>query len=416
MESAKLWYEMLVDTLVNKLNFVINAYDSCVANCMIDGHQCTICWYVDDLKISHINPEVVKNVIKQIESVYGKMTISTGTTHVYVGININYGNNQEAYIDMIDHVQEAIDDFPEKCSSKVNSPAGAHLFEINDHATLIPESDRKIFHKIVSKLLFISNRARPDIVVPISFLTSRVTKATTDDWKKLQRVLCYLQNTITMKLTISIDNTSVVKTWVDASYACHHDMRSHTGGTILMGKGVLYTRSTKQKLNTKSSTEAELVGASDFLSQTMWTKRFLEAQGYNVSKNEFFQDNMSAMHMEENGRSSAGQKSRHINIRYFFIKDRIESGDILLLHCPTERMIADFFTKPLQGKLFFKFRDVIMGITHHQSLNQPTLPTQICDHIPTTKSAHKIPKVVLVPKKNKSVLKTVHFCEKLTYN
>ena len=142
---------------------------------------------------------------------------------------------------MIDHVQEAIDDFPEKCSSKVNSPAGAHLFEINDHATLIPESDRKIFHKIVAKLLFISNRARPDIVVPISFLTSRVTKATTDDWKKLQRVLCYLQNTITMKLTISIDNTSVVKTWVDASYACHHDMRSHTGGTILMGKGVLYT-------------------------------------------------------------------------------------------------------------------------------------------------------------------------------
>ena len=72
-----------------------------------------------------------------------------------------------------------------------------------------------------------------------------------------------------LNLTLSIDNTSILKTCVDASYACHHDMHSHTRGTIMMGKGVLYTRSTKQKLNTKSSTKAKLVGTSDFLLQTM---------------------------------------------------------------------------------------------------------------------------------------------------
>ena len=119
------------------------------------------------------------------------MTVTTGASHVYVGINILYGEKcGEAYIDMIDHVQESINDFPEDCTgSKVNSPAGTHLFTVDDHATLIPEPERKLFHKIVAKLLFISNRARPDIVVPISFLTSRVTKATPDDWKKLKRVL-----------------------------------------------------------------------------------------------------------------------------------------------------------------------------------------------------------------------------------
>ena len=77
--------------------------------------------------------------------------------------------------------------------------------------------------------------------------------------------------------------------------------------------------------------------------------------------------------MERNGRSSAGQKSRNINIRYFFIKDRIAKGEINLVHCPTGIMVADVFTKPLQGHLFAKFRDiVIMGITHFSTLTVPT--------------------------------------------
>ena len=81
---------------------------------------------------------------------------------------------------------------------------------------------------------------------------------------------------------------------------------------------------------------------------------------------------MSSMKLEKNGSTSAGQKSRHINIRYFFIKDRIANGDISLIHCPTGLMIADFFTKPLQGHLFNKFRDIIMGVTHFSSLVTPS--------------------------------------------
>eukprot|EP00980_Cylindrotheca_fusiformis_P018049 scaffold5776_cov104-Cylindrotheca_fusiformis.AAC.1 len=145
-------------------------------------------------------------------------------------------------------------------------------------------------------------------------------------------------------------------------------MRSHTGGIISMGKGALYASSRRQKINTKSSTEAELVGAADFLAQTLWTTNFLRAQGYEVARSEYHQDNQSAMRMEKNGRQSAGQKSRHINIRYFFIKDRVESGEITLLYCPTGEMLGDFFSKPQQGGMFRRFRDVIMGVTHHSSI------------------------------------------------
>ena len=98
--------------------------------------------------------------------------------------------------------------------------------------------------------------ARPDIQVPVSYLTSRVTKAAEDDWKKLKRMLQYINATINMKMTLLVDDLRIIKTWVDALYATHNDMKSHTGANITLGKGTIYARSLKQKLNTKSSTEA----------------------------------------------------------------------------------------------------------------------------------------------------------------
>jgi hypothetical protein len=159
-----------------------------------------------------------------------------------------------------------------------------------------------------------------------------------------------------------------VRTWVDASNAVHPDMKSHTGGVMSFGLGGLLCMSSKQKLNTKSSTEAELVGASDYLPNTIWVKRFLESQGYNLDENILEQDNESAIKLEKNGRTSAGPKSRHIDIRFFWIKDRLNGEDILVRHCPTLQMLADFYTKPLQGALFRRFRDVLLGFKHVDTL------------------------------------------------
>ena len=88
---------------------------------------------------------------------------------------------------------------------------------------------------------------------------------------------------------------------------------------------------------------------------------FLEEQGYEVEKNTLFQDNQSAIKMEINGRNSCTGNSRHINIKYFWVKDRVTQEKIEVKYCPTYLMLADYFTKPLQGKLFTRFRRVIMG-------------------------------------------------------
>jgi hypothetical protein len=131
---------------------------------------------------------------------------------------------------------------------------------------------------------------------------------------------------------------------------------------MMLGKGAVYATSTRQKLNTKSSTEAELVAVDDILSQVLWTRYFLKAQGYDVTESTVYQDNQSAILLENNGKASSSKRTRHINIRYYFVKDKITNKEVRIEYCPTNDMIADFFTKPLQGMLFKKFRSMIMNI------------------------------------------------------
>ena len=128
------------------------------------------------------------------------------------------------------------------------------------------------------------------------------------------------------------------------------------------------TKSTKQKLNTKSTTESEVVGASDYMPDTIWLLRFLEGQGYKAERCALMQDNESAIKIIRHGKKSGGRRTRHMDIRFFFVGDRLHGEGMEVIYCPTESMLADYFTKPLQGALFKKLRRVIMGMDPISSL------------------------------------------------
>jgi hypothetical protein len=111
----------------------------------------------------------------------------------------------------------------------------------------------------------------------------------------------------------------------------------------------------------KSSTEAELIGISDGLSTVLWVRNFMLAQGITVGPAVVWQDNKSTIALGEKGRSTSS-RTKHIHIRYFFVKDRIDSGEIVLKYKPTEEMVADALTKPLQGSLFKSLRTRLLAL------------------------------------------------------
>ncbi len=87
----------------------------------------------------------------------------------------------------------------------------------------------------------------------------------------------------------------------------------------------------------------------------LWTKLFLEAQGYEIEKNILYQDNKSAILLETKGKKSSGKRTRALNIRYFFMTDQVKKENVTIEYCPTDDMVGDFQTKPLQGEKFCKF-------------------------------------------------------------
>ncbi len=113
------------------------------------------------------------------------------------------------------------------------------------------------------------------------------------------------------------------------------------------GGGRAQSISRKQKLNTKSSTEAELVGADDVATMILWTKLFMEAQGHTIEKNVLGQDNKSTMLLLNNGKRSSSKRTHALNIRYFFLTDQIEKGNLEVEYVPTTEMVADYMSKPL---------------------------------------------------------------------
>jgi hypothetical protein len=193
---------------------------------------------------------------------------------------------------MKDYVEEAISDFGEDITKSATTPAKRDLFEVNEASEELTNEKSEVFHSVVAKLLYVSKRGRLDIQLVITFLCTRVSCSTKQDWEKLKRVLMYLRGTLDEFLILGADDVTIMKTWVNASYVVHKDMKSHTEGAVSFGRGGVMCKSDKQKLNTKSSTvKAELVGASDYLPSPIWGKKFLAGRGCVLKENIFYQDN-----------------------------------------------------------------------------------------------------------------------------
>ncbi len=281
----------------------------------------TICWHVDDLFIGHKNPDTVSNIIHWLQSCYETpdkpLQAKRGFQHDYLGMNIDFSTPGSVSFDMIPYITKLLHDFPKNITGVAPSPTADHLFKIRDptEVCLLPEFQAVAYHQTVAQLLFLS-RVRRDIQTAVAFLTSQVKAPDNDDWGKLKWVLKYLKGTCSLKLTLAADSLTILHWYVDASsHQIHDDCRRHTGAFFTLGAGAITGSSNKQKINTKSSTESELVAVHDKSGVILWNCHFLEAQGYTISDNIIFQDNMSSLSPKKNGHTSSSKRTKHIKAK-----------------------------------------------------------------------------------------------------
>ena len=135
---------------------------------------------------------------------------------------------------------------------------------------------KEAFHRSVAKHLFASKGAQPDMQPPITELCTRIKNLMSGDWEKLKRLMKYLNGMRKKKIVLSARNLQVIKWFVDASFAVHLDFKSHTRAAMTIEQGAIQNMTRKQKLVTKSSTDAELVVTGDMSVLILWTELFME--------------------------------------------------------------------------------------------------------------------------------------------
>jgi hypothetical protein len=261
VESAKLWYDLCRQGL-ESLGFVANPYDICTFNRIVNGVEVTLVLYVDDLLITCVDPDVLNDAIQQLGALFKGATMHSGKILSYVGMIFDFTEQGKLHVCMDGYVNDFLEEYQVRGTAP--TPAAADLFDIDINAEELDTELKEMFHSRVAKILFLAKRARPDLLTAVSFLTTRVQQPTTQDLNKLQRLLRYINGTRDKWLTLEAGEDFGLFAYVDASYGVHPDGKSHTGVAMMLGQGCFYVQSAKQKLVSKSSTEAVFFRISKF--------------------------------------------------------------------------------------------------------------------------------------------------------
>lgn len=152
LQVALMFWRNLSNTL-KEWGIVTNPYDQCVANKLFNGHQCTLLWHVNDMKISHVNKSVVSSVICDLNKKYGTITplsVNRGKIHDYLGMTIDFSKNKKCVIHMDDYIDETISEAPGDMGGVASTPATEFLFRVNSNAERLDKKKADLFHSITT--------------------------------------------------------------------------------------------------------------------------------------------------------------------------------------------------------------------------------------------------------------------------
>jgi hypothetical protein len=366
VQSAALWFDTL-STFLKKLGFVPNDIDECIMNLKTDTRELTIALYVDDILILSPNDEDINWLIGVLEKEYGEVAKDTSNKFTYLGMGLEVKPDHSIELSMEQYITDVLKSVSfEEEIKKYTTPADSKLFE-TPPGELLSDSERKTFHTLVAKLLYLCKRTRPDIQLPVLFLCTRVKEPTIHDKKKLYRILGYLKLTRKKKRIIKCENKlwKRILAYIDAAFAIHTDGKSHTGLVVMFLGIVILTYCGKQRIATKDSTESELVSLSDMLVKIEKVYDFLVCQGIEMDEPPLvLQDNKSTIAIvSEMGRKQA--RTRHLQARRGVVYEAWKQRKAVdIAYISTKDMVADVFTKPLGGEGFYRFANILLGWIH----------------------------------------------------
>lgn len=360
-EAAHYWNQILLAMFVSD-GYTVHPNDPCVVFKREGDNEVYIAITVDDCTTAISRDGPWENKLHTLcQKTFGEFTVDDSDNMSIIGMlyEFNYKEksvkvSQRKFINKLLSNREII--------SKSKYPCGTDIFESDPTSPLI--KNQLDYMSGVMSCMYGATRTYPEILPVVGILASKNGKASEQDFLRMNRVCEYLNFDHDHALYFRPKSLKVIAS-ADASYAEHEDAKSHTGGCVgvegVDGPVYFLFLSTKQTIVAKSSAESELIAASTLGDSVVWVTAMINGFGLGTGVPATLeQDNQSAISFLQQGRGNY-KRTKHINVRYFWLKQLIDLNQLLVKYVPTLEMVSDLLSKPLLGSKFMYLRDKLLG-------------------------------------------------------
>lgn len=337
-QSPRCWNQRLTNFLIEQ-GFKQSSNDYCLYTRLKGEKRLFLAIYVDDgLIVGDESTEVTEMVAK----LKTEFQITSGRVSNYLGINIHEKDNG-IFIEQKNHIERMLQKFGMSEAKFVSTPmvVGCQQ-ETAEEKKFV---DASLFRSAIGCLTYLATVTRPDIAFAVNTIAQQAVSPTENDWAKVKRVFRYMKGTSNFGLFYD-RNGGKLEAFSDADYAGDCKTRRSTSGIVcLQGDAAIMWRSQKQRCVSLSTTEAEYIAGSEAAKEIVWLRRLIEEMTGKAIKPILRIDNSSAVKLVKN--PEFHQRSKHIDIRYHFIREKVEKGVFEVCHVDGNNQKADILTKAL---------------------------------------------------------------------
>ena len=355
LKQAPRCWNIKFKRFLNSFNFCESEADKCIFIGEYRGHKVYLALFVDDGLLVCKSIPVIKHILSELHKHF---EITIGDSSYFVGLEIHRDRAKKSLtINQSAYIEHVLNKFRMSEANPVCVPAdiNVHLRAADKNA--VRECNAP-YREVIGSLMYLAMATRPDISYTVSYLSRFQNGYDNSHWQAVKRLLAYLKGSINLGLEYRSNKEPInLIGYSDSDYAgCLETRRSTSGYVFIMAGASVTWASRRQELVTLSTTESEYVAAATAAREALWLKKLLKDLGYQCESGIVLHvDNQSAICLTKDSRNH--RRTKHIDTRYHFLKERCESGDISVIHVSSKEQKADVFTKALPKGLFNKMRE-----------------------------------------------------------
>lgn len=347
-QSPRAWYQK-IDTFLVHIGFTRSIADHSLYFMQKGQHVVIVIIYVDDLIILASCMSSLKALKAMLENEYemsdlGELHFCLGVEFVRDRVSRTISMNQSKY------VMDVLKRFGMEDCKPVGTPldVNSRLVKLTDEEYAL-EAQSMVdvpYKQAVGSLMYAMIATRPDLAYPISVVSQHMARPGSSHWVAVKRIMRYLKGTSDVRLCLGGDNI-VLSGYCDADYAGDtNDRRSTTGYMFKVGSGAVSWNSKRQQTTATSTVEAEYMATSHGTKEAIWLRQLMaDVRCTQEEATTIMCDNQGSMSLAKN--PTHHSRTKHIDVQYHFIREKLEMKVIELKYCPTEHMVADVLTKAL---------------------------------------------------------------------